>query len=259
MFTMRRTTYWLWGILGILVLVGAGCTRERPPVDVTPWTPPTVVNQTPTRARPEGTPSPLPTVPMTVTITMTATRPTAPENTPVPTVPLFLTPPPAPTPTPEEEPGWFYYTVQRGDTLFSIAEQFGITVEELKQLNGLTDDTIYVGQKLRVPGSPPEQSEYIEYVVQPGDTLFSIARRFGVDMQELARLNGITDPSTIYVGQTLRIPATASPARGLYQVQPGDTLSSIAQRFGISIQALMEANGITDPDQIYVGQLLRIP
>ena len=259
---MQYMTRWPWRLvaLSILVLAGVGCTRERPPVDVTPWTPPTSVIQTPTLARPDTTPTPLATVP--ITVTMTVTPPVTPEGTPmlpVPTVPLAPTPTPPTPPAQGEEEGWFYYTVQRGDTLFSIAQQFGISVEELKQLNGLTEDTIYVGQKLRVPGSPPEREEYIEYIVQPGDTLFSIARRFGVDMQELAQLNGITDPSTIYVGQRLRIPANATPARELYRVQPGDTLSSIAQRFGVSLQALMEANGITDPDQIYVGQLLRIP
>lgn len=149
--------------------------------------------------------------------------------------------------------------MQRGDTLFSIAQRFGTTVEELKRLNGLTDNTIYVGQRLKVPAAPPSEETYTEYVVQPGDTLFSIAQRFGVDVDELAQLNGITDPGLIYVGQRLRIPAGAKPARALYQVQPGDTLSSIAQRFGVTLEALMEANGITDPDQIYAGQILRIP
>ncbi len=129
------------------------------------------------------------------------------------------------------------------------------------QLNGLSDSTIYPGQKLKVPGpASTEESGPIEYVVQEGDTLFSIARRFGVDMEELARANNITDPSTIYVGQRLIIPgARITPARDLYYVQPGDTLTSIAQRFGVSLQALMEANNISDPDEIYAGQVLRIP
>ncbi len=244
------------GWLGILLLglILTACTRERPPVQVTPWTPPTTVVRTPTRSREAITPTPT----VTVTPTPQTAAPTE-AAPPLPTVPATATPTPAAT-SEAESPAWHYYTVQRGDTLFSIAARFNTTVAELKRLNGLTDDTIYVGQKLKVPGPPPsEATEPRVYVVQPGDTLFSIARRFGVDMQELARLNNITDPSTIYVGQRLILPQGAVPAQQLYQVQPGDTLSAIAQRFGVSLQALMEANGITNPDEIYVGQILRIP
>lgn len=182
-----------------------------------------------------------------------------PVVTPTPVPSPLPTVQPTSTPPGETDQPWQYYTVQRGDTLFSIAQRFQTTVEELKQLNGLADNTIYVGQRLKVPAPPPTEEGYTEYVVQPGDTLFSIAQRFGVDMDELARLNDIEDPGTIFVGQRLRIPAGAKPARTLYVVQPGDTLSNIAQRFGVSLDALMEANGITNPDEIYAGQILRIP
>jgi len=108
-----------------------------------------------------------------------------------------------------------------------------------------------------------------EYIVQPGDTLSSIARRFfgaNADWRVIANANGITDPNTLFVGQRLRIPAGASPAPSAapttYTVQPGDTLSAIARRFlgpNGDWRVIANANGITDPGSLTVGQQLRIP
>jgi LysM repeat protein len=114
------------------------------------------------------------------------------------------------------------------------------------------------------------------YVVKKGDTLFEIAMRFGVSLQALAAANGITDPKLIRPGQTLVIPEpgatpptparTAAPtvtpsprSQQTYVVKKGDTLSGIALRFGVSVQALAAANGITDPRLIRPGQVLVIP
>jgi LysM repeat protein len=118
------------------------------------------------------------------------------------------------------------------------------------------------------------------YVVQRGDTLATIASRAGVSMAALAQANGIQNVNLIYVGQVLVIPgapgptaaatttadptttaATTSPATtegSVYVVQRGDTLSKIAARYGISLSALMTANGIQNPDRIYVGQRLAV-
>ncbi|MGE5601533.1 MAG: L,D-transpeptidase family protein [Nitrososphaerales archaeon] len=110
------------------------------------------------------------------------------------------------------------------------------------------------------------------YIVQPGDTLGSIAARFGVSAAALAGANGISNPDRIYIGQKLAIPGksgsgvqstapkppTSAPATGTYIVQRGDTLAKIAARFGTTIQNLMRLNGITNPDRIWVGQRLRV-
>jgi LysM repeat protein len=106
------------------------------------------------------------------------------------------------------------------------------------------------------------------YKVRLGDTLGSIARQFGVTTDALIRLNSLTNPDVLLVGQELKIPRQEeTPAQsgsgqtpgGVYVVTKGDTLSSIAKRFGVSSAELQKTNGITNPDQIVVGQKLRVP
>ncbi|MGE5601885.1 MAG: LysM peptidoglycan-binding domain-containing protein [Nitrososphaerales archaeon] len=110
------------------------------------------------------------------------------------------------------------------------------------------------------------------HVVRSGETLASIAKQFGVSTAALANANGISNPDRIWVGQTLVIPSggaktggsssgggSAASSGGTYVVRRGDTLGAIAQRLGVSASALAAANGITNPDRIYVGMVLRIP
>ena len=118
-----------------------------------------------------------------------------------------------------------------------------------------------------------------QYTVVANDTLYSIARRFGVSLDYLAQINGIRDPGRIRVGAVLVIPDPGSGPRGLhaatissgqpvssrpsftypYVVRPGDTLFHLAQRFGVTVDALERANGLTSAQYIRVGQVLRIP
>jgi LysM repeat protein len=110
-----------------------------------------------------------------------------------------------------------------------------------------------------------------EYVVAPGDTLSAIALRYGVSVEELADANGIVDPDYILSGQVLLVPGSAGSGGGValasgqtfgggtYTVQFGDTLSEIAERFGVPLAAIAEANGLPDPHFIVEGQTLVIP
>jgi LysM repeat protein len=101
------------------------------------------------------------------------------------------------------------------------------------------------------------------HVVQPGEWLLQIARQYGVDWRELAAYNNIVNPNRIYPGQVLRIPGTGGqPPTGneiLYTVQPGDNLFRIALRYNLNYLYLASYNGIANPHQIRVGQVIRIP
>ncbi len=162
------------------------------------------------------------------------------------------------------------HIVQPGENLYRIALRYGVTVEALKTINHLSDvNHIYVGQRLTIPtaGSSSEASGSTPgvHIVQKGENLFRIARRYGTTAQALATINHITNPNLIYAGQRLVLPeytGAALPATALgrsYVVQRGDTLSAIALRSGISMWALARANNISNPSLIYVGQVLHIP
>ncbi len=98
----------------------------------------------------------------------------------------------------------------------------------------------------------------IVHIVQRGETLYSIARRYGVNMWTIARFNNITNPNRIYVGQRIVVPA-GRPGRAVHVVQPGETLTRIALHYGVDAWTIARANGITNLNRIYVGQHLVIP
>jgi LysM repeat protein len=163
------------------------------------------------------------------------------------------------------------HVVQPGENLYRIALRYGVTVDAIAQANGLADTGhIYVGQRLVIPGgnnpsAPPASSSDGVHIVQPGENLYRIALRYGKTVQALAVANSIVNTSRVYVGQRLVIPGyseppSAPPSSGqTYIVQRGDTLSSIALRYGVSLWSIAQVNGISNPSLIYVGQELRIP
>ena len=107
----------------------------------------------------------------------------------------------------------------------------------------------------------PPSPQYITYVIQPGDTLSGIARRYKTTVNVLTQLNGISNPDKIYAGNTIRIPETGTgsgPSAQYYTIRAGDTLSGIAKKFGTTVSALTRLNGISDPDKIYAGDKIRV-
>lgn len=161
------------------------------------------------------------------------------------------------------------YTVESGDTLFSIAREFGVSVSDLAFANGITNpDRILAGQVLTIPsggsGTPGETPP--TYTVGAGDTLFSLAREFGTTVTALVDANNLANANQISVGQVLTIPGASSPGTPgtggpttTYTVSTGDTLTNIALRFDVTVAQLIAANDITNPNLIFIGQQLTIP
>jgi murein DD-endopeptidase MepM/ murein hydrolase activator NlpD len=181
----------------------------------------------------------------------------------------------------ETPSGLTIHVVQRGENLFRIALSYGMTADELAQLNGITDPSnIQVGQRLLVPlGETAPTAEAVFHSVQAGETLRSIAEYYGKTVEELSSLNGLVDANAIYVGQVLTItPADSQPVVEslpavttttspepltvsgdvIHVVQPGETLFRIATNYGLTVNQVAQANGITDPTLIYAGQQLII-
>lgn len=162
------------------------------------------------------------------------------------------------------------HVVAWGETLFSIARQYGTTVSALCAANGIADPSrIFAGQRLLIPGSTSVAAPAAAtHIVQPGETLFRIALRYNTTTQALAELNGITDPSRLFAGQRLTIPGSATVPSVSYQpghasrthtVQRGETLAGIANRYGVSLWTLVQTNNIANPSLILPGQVLVIP
>ena len=112
-------------------------------------------------------------------------------------------PTPGPAPAPDEG-SFFVYTVKSGDTLWLLANRFGTSGDAIKRLNGLTGDNLQIGQVLRIPSE--QSSDYFNYTVRSGDTLWLLANRFGTTVDAIKRLNGLTSDN-LQIGQALRIPS----------------------------------------------------
>ena len=156
-----------------------------------------------------------------------------------------------------------FYTVVKGDSLWSIANKFGVTVQELRDANNLTSDTLSIGQILRIPTKNNGGTGSSTYTVQRGDTLWSIASRYGVSVNDIRTANNLTS-DVLSVGQVLIIPGTGNGEEDnigetfTYTVVSGDSLWSIANRFGVTVQQIRDANNLTS-DVLSIGQVLIIP
>ncbi|WP_046174455.1 peptidoglycan endopeptidase [Domibacillus indicus] len=179
------------------------------------------------------------------------------------------------------------YTVKQGDTLFSIANQYKLSVVQLKELNNLESDALSINDRLIVPennSTPAAKAEQTgeestaavttaaasSYTVKSGDSLGAIASRYKTSVAALKQLNGLNS-DVIYVGQKLKVsgsaPAASKPSStgtttkttstSTYTVKSGDSLGAIASRYKTSVAALKQLNGLNS-DVIYVGQKLKV-
>ena len=145
------------------------------------------------------------------------------------------------------------YIVKSGDTLYSIAREYNISVQEIKDANNLINNNLTIGQKLIIP-TPTIESNDIVYTVKKGDNLYSIAKTYGLTQQELMNYNNLTS-NLLSIGQTLKIPSKNTSST--YVVKSGDTLYSIARQFNTSVQDIKNKNNLTT-NTLSIGQTLKI-
>lgn len=174
------------------------------------------------------------------------------------------------------------YTVKSGQSLGSIANDYGLSVAELASLNGLkTNSGIQVGQKLQVPATAvnkaaskvdkPVQKEDVKkedvkvvskykgstqsYTVKSGESLNSLAGKYNIASSELAALNGLKPNAALQRGQTIKVPKITTT----YKVQSGDSMISVAKKYGISTKELASLNNMTATTQLRIGQTITVP
>ena len=151
------------------------------------------------------------------------------------------------------------YIVKRGDTLYSIARDNNITVDELKRANNLNTNIISVGQKILIPTKKDIlQDDYAIYTVKNGDTIFSISKQFNVPVEELLTLNKLYTTG-LTIGQQLLIPTNGIQIMGVvdYVIKPGDTLWKIANNCNASVEDIVKLNKL-DSTIIYPGQIIKL-
>jgi len=158
------------------------------------------------------------------------------------------------TTTPEEDTDQVTYTVKSGDNLYAIAGRYNVTVDALKKANNLTSNLLSIGQTLVIPVTSTESS-FNTYTVVSGDTLYGIARKFNVSVDNLKSTNNLTS-NALTIGQTLIIPSTTSYLT--YTVKPGDSLYSIARTYGTTVSEIESLNNLST-SILNVGQQLLLP
>jgi LysM repeat protein len=199
----------------------------------------------------------------------------------------------------ELAPGEILHTVAPGDTTYSIAERYYSTVSTILRRNALPNaDAIVVGQQLVVPvgaaagpdvtpfsttaapvaqpeapvvqpvapiaqpvaPAPSATPDVVRHTVRRGETLAHLSRTYRTTVGEIRALNPvIVNPDHVPAGTVLTIRPNTAPPVQTHQVQRGETVASISRRYGVSMQALVQANGLRDPNHVYVGQVLIIP
>lgn len=154
-----------------------------------------------------------------------------------------------------------YYIVKKGDSLWSISNKYGLSVDELKDLNNLSSNNLSVGQKLLIKDTSSSDDLGIYYTVKAGDTLYGIANEYGLSVDELKSMNDLSN-NNLSVGQKLLVSGTGEVVVGndydTYVVKSGDNLYAIARKYGISVDKLKNINNLSS-NLLSVGQKLLVP
>ncbi len=167
-----------------------------------------------------------------------------------------------PTSTTSNITNYNNYTVVKGDSLYSIANKFNTTVNDIKNINNLISNNLSIGQVLKIPnleGSNQQEENYSNYIVKAGDSLYKIASLYQTSVNAIKELNNLTS-NNLSIGQVLKIPSynQTNNTYKTYTVVSGDSLYRIANKFNISVQAIKDLNNLTS-NLLSIGQVLKIP
>jgi LysM repeat protein len=176
--------------------------------------------------------------------------------------------------TPEDQmvmPSYKNYTVKRGDSLYKIALENDISVDQIKKDNSLTSNTLRIGQvlRLRLPASQmvsveecfgeeytPPSDNLVTYTVKKGDNLYNIARNYNTSVSEILNLNNLSS-ANLSIGQQLKIPTSSSTNNTIYVVKKGDNLYDIAKKYNTTVDSIKKKNNLTS-NLLQIGQKLTI-
>ena len=145
------------------------------------------------------------------------------------------------------------YVVKSGDNLYAIARKYNTSVNDIKSLNNLGSYILSFGQILKIPTVTPSQEQEKTYIVQSGDSLYSIARKFNTTVDELKRLNNLSS-NLLSIGQVLVLPIE-SIGQTTYTVQAGDSLYSVARKFNTPVDNIKALNNLSS-NLLNIGQIL---
>ena len=150
------------------------------------------------------------------------------------------------------------HVVQSGDTLFDISRLYNTTIAQLRSLNVFADGSdLAIGRSIIVPRV--DETFLDRYIVQAGDSLYSIAKRFDVDLRVLQALNRLADIRDIRIDQALLVPKREGATLKIHLVQPGDTLEELAEIYETSVAVIQSLNGIADPSLIFLDSAILVP
>lgn len=160
--------------------------------------------------------------------------------------------------TTEEEVETNEYIVKSGDTLYKIANAYDLSVADLINANNLTSNTLQIGQKLIIPTTNQEEpmTSYQNYTITKGDNLYAIAREYNTTVDNLMEINNLKT-NLLSIGQVIKVPTTSSGNQNTYTVQSGDTLYSIARKFGTTVTDIQNKNNLSGTT-LSIGQVLKI-
>ncbi len=158
----------------------------------------------------------------------------------------------------EEFNKYITYTVQKGDSLYSISKKYNTTIDKIKNTNNLTNNALSIGQVLKIPSNSEEESTTTtNYIVKSGDSLYSIAKKYNTSIDKIKQLNNLNS-NLLSIGQTLKIPNSNNTTDLTYKVVSGDSLYSIAKKYNTTVDKIKTNNNLNS-NLLSIGQILKIP